>query len=746
MKSSTPTPIRLAILLMATMLPLAGLALPAGYGSFPHLAHTVSAPGDNFDVDGFSIFGGDYFAVCNQNSGLVIYQVTGSSLNQISTYSSPGVEIDFEIRDWTGYLATTGGLGILSLAIPGTPQQQGFVNLPGGDIQALSVSETHAFVACGSEGLAIVDITQPGSMFVAAWYGDEVDAVHADGDRIGVINNGRLELVDVSDPALPVLLGFAASVSVYDYGACAIGGDIAYAHARGQVDHWDFSDPADPQLDPTTPHVFLPYALGGTLKVQSEELQITGHFYLGYLDFASGAILRESAQVWQPRAVDVQAGLRVDSVNDALHVYRDGTLANPVPAGAYDPTGTMNPEGIILGDILYGRSLTGAHTLVAVDLSGDALPLWDYDSGLVSGLRNLAHHGELLAMLSWLPCQLKLVTVSRYGVVERGSLAMENLNPGDQPLAFLDDDYLVVSHAGDWQSPPELRMIDISDPDNPIQVGTYDPGDPTLQEALWTTGNLILLGSRHKVAIIDASDPLDLQPGTTLALGAQSIFVAEGHLYGLRTALHGADLTTWNLTDPANPQVTDELPLPVLIGEFVGCGTYAYQQRTGLILDLAIPGQPTPVGNLSLANPTLNTMDGILASDQYIVTGELAGSSLYPDLHYIPAQGGTGEVSTVEDDLPADARVLKLRASPNPFNPRVSLKFELAARTEILVEVFDVRGRKVASLGSKIREAGVHDLSWDGTSRTGRPLPSGVYFARVRAGDITEAVKVMLAK
>ena len=31
------------------------------------------------------------------------------------------------------------------------------------------------------------------------------------------------------------------------------------------------------------------------------------------------------------------------------------------------------------------------------------------------------------------------------------------------------------------------------------------------------------------------------------------------------------------------------MPLPVLSGEFVSRGSYAYQQKTGLILDLTIP-------------------------------------------------------------------------------------------------------------------------------------------------------------
>ena len=42
--------------------------------------------------------------------------------------------------------------------------------------------------------------------------------------------------------------------------------------------------------------------------------------------------------------------------------------------------------------------------------------------------------------------------------------------------------------------------------------------------------------------------------------------------------------------------------------------------------------------------------------------------------------------------------------------------------------------------------AGRHETAWNGTDRSGRRLPSGVYFARLKTVDAVEVKKLVLAK
>nr|MEE4268421.1 FlgD immunoglobulin-like domain containing protein [Candidatus Krumholzibacteria bacterium] len=72
---------------------------------------------------------------------------------------------------------------------------------------------------------------------------------------------------------------------------------------------------------------------------------------------------------------------------------------------------------------------------------------------------------------------------------------------------------------------------------------------------------------------------------------------------------------------------------------------------------------------------------------------------------------------------------------PNPFNPQTIIPFSLPQGGEIMVEVFDARGRLVSCLAQGQYPAGPHQLTWDGTDQAGRAVPSGVYFARLRDGQ-----------
>ena len=67
---------------------------------------------------------------------------------------------------------------------------------------------------------------------------------------------------------------------------------------------------------------------------------------------------------------------------------------------------------------------------------------------------------------------------------------------------------------------------------------------------------------------------------------------------------------------------------------------------------------------------------------------------------------------------------------PNPFNPSTNLEFRIASRGQVNLSVFDVLGRRIATLVDEVRPAGAYTLRWDASS-----FPSGIYFCRLQAGD-----------
>jgi len=84
---------------------------------------------------------------------------------------------------------------------------------------------------------------------------------------------------------------------------------------------------------------------------------------------------------------------------------------------------------------------------------------------------------------------------------------------------------------------------------------------------------------------------------------------------------------------------------------------------------------------------------------------------------------------------------------PNPFNPTTVIKYQLPDDGFVVLQVFDILGRVVATLVNEHQEAGYYTATFDGQN-----ISSGVYFTRLAVRDIlgsvlfTKTGKVVLAK
>jgi|GEM_PF-5880942 len=96
---------------------------------------------------------------------------------------------------------------------------------------------------------------------------------------------------------------------------------------------------------------------------------------------------------------------------------------------------------------------------------------------------------------------------------------------------------------------------------------------------------------------------------------------------------------------------------------------------------------------------------------------------------------GTGLALDLPEEFALEANV------PNPFNPATSVIFALPQAASVRLEVYDLRGRRVALLADGRHEAGRYAVTFDGSA-----LASGMYFARLQAGDFTAIQKMMLVK
>jgi hypothetical protein len=83
---------------------------------------------------------------------------------------------------------------------------------------------------------------------------------------------------------------------------------------------------------------------------------------------------------------------------------------------------------------------------------------------------------------------------------------------------------------------------------------------------------------------------------------------------------------------------------------------------------------------------------------------------------------------------------------PNPFNPTVSIKYNLPLAGQVQVKVFDILGRPVKELVDSRQNSGWHDITWNATNEWGNNVSSGIYFIQVQTGYSVQMKKAVLLR
>jgi hypothetical protein len=78
---------------------------------------------------------------------------------------------------------------------------------------------------------------------------------------------------------------------------------------------------------------------------------------------------------------------------------------------------------------------------------------------------------------------------------------------------------------------------------------------------------------------------------------------------------------------------------------------------------------------------------------------------------------------------------------PNPFNPSTEIQYNLPKESKLTLAVYNLLGEQVARLVDAVQPAGSYNVTWSAVGR-----PSGVYFYRLQAGDVSLTRSMMLIK
>jgi hypothetical protein len=156
-----------------------------------------------------------------------------------------------------------------------------------------------------------------------------------------------------------------------------------------------------------------------------------------------------------------------------------------------------------------------------------------------------------------------------------------------------------------------------------------------------------------------------------------------------------------------------------------------------------------PGADVTLQGRNLDAVDGTPVTVTNQQTGRTytlrpdASVRLRPSQRTTQLQVTLGSASD-RSSTPPDEVALHGNA-PNPFHRNTTIRYELPEATTVRLTVFDVLGRRVATLVDERRAAGRHEVSWAGTAGN-RALSSGVYFLRLTAGDVTRTSRATLVR
>ncbi len=162
-----------------------------------------------------------------------------------------------------------------------------------------------------------------------------------------------------------------------------------------------------------------------------------------------------------------------------------------------------------------------------------------------------------------------------------------------------------------------------------------------------------------------------------------------------------------------------------------------------LLIGMSLPA----IGQVELGQRVLASGGRTVASPSHVlkvtlgqtITGKTTGGSIFSGLGFWE-QFNLDSATGLSEEVPMITTHLHANV-PNPFNPSTTIHFSLAEGEQVLMDVFDLQGRRVARLLDESLPAGEHTLQY-------RPdgLASGIYLLRLSAGNYHESRRLVLLK
>ena len=404
---------------------------------------------------------------------------------------------------------------------------------------------------------------------------------------------------------------------------------------------------------------------------------------------------------------DFRGIVHIVDISDPAAMRKVGEVRTPGSAVDIKVAGDLAAIGV--------QSFTGEFGLLLLDISNPASPveLSRLEEKGWGGVHNLFIHGERVYLAHSYTPGLTIVDISkpaepRVSGVWRREGDFSNIVHD----VFVRGRLAVLS---DIES--GLVLLDLADPDAPELLAEL-PFAEGLHSA-WAEGDYIYCnqefgGWERRLHVVDISDlrrPRLVHsfgispPPQGDILGPHNPWVRDGLIYW---AYYDAGLRVFDLTDPA-------WPVEAAYHTYPGSAWSAQPHDDGLV---------------------------------YIADGTAGIQAYRLDRKGIADRAALRRDTSV-DETRADPRPAAFRLGqnfPNPFNQSTSIRVELETAAHVELSVFNLAGRRVATLARGPHLPGSHTFTWDGRDDLGAELASGAYFYRLRSDGGERTRKMVLLR
>lgn len=577
------------------------------------------------------------------------------------------------------YVGAGNCLVVYDLTNPSAPARLGYVSLPD-VIDKIAISGQYAYVACEYALTQIVDISDPAKPVILGtvghiddeWYGypfditgDTIGDISASGSRLYIACWDGVFEMDVSNPAQATMANYLGGCG--NYCSLATYGDyLVYAN----TDYPGYLS----VVDLSAPYWGDAY-VGGLGNVPAGSLTVSGHYVYAACS-SQGVKIIDLSDPANPVLTAT-----VDTPGLAMHVAISGSYAyvadgssgmqvmdisdptHPAIVGVFPTSCFANRLAVSGNNVIIADSQRGFRI---ADVSTPSNPSTAYtcDAGGITDMAVIGNTALASNGTTWTSSATGLYTLDLSDPTSPNKLSWTSA-PKSGELSVTDGRAYLFGNGWDYSS-KEMDIFDVSDLTSPILLSQFNAG--AYVGSIDVSGTHAYIGGSKKVSIVDLTNPSSpVTVGTAVSAGSPVYDTAVSNSY-LYAGSYDGGLEVFNVSDPLHPNLvsTNNQFRP---GNMLATDNTLYATGSSYplsVFDISTPANPVQTGTFPIGGGDLFLSGQTLyASNPGGVAALDVSNPAMPDLIGQWQSTGGGSIVAVAGDIAyalscGTVRVLKM--------------------------------------------------------------------------------------